>query len=436
MGKYFGTDGIRGKAYEFLSSQLANVVGQSLVVLDNELLLIAKDTRESGIMLVEAIKAGAMASGIDVIDLGVLPTPVLAYLSKIHHSIGVMVTASHNPYQDNGIKIFDSGNKLFAQMETKIERMLDGIEKIPTRSKIGKELSIADPFSEYHKLFTSIFVPSHLAIGLDLANGATCATAKQIFSAFSPSIFYIGDTPDGKNINQQVGSTHLDAIISLVRTNHLDLGFAFDGDGDRVLVVDANGTVYDGDYLIYILADYLKANRLLKHDTVVLTKMSNLGIIKALSELGIRTIQTDIGDKYVLEELQKNNYVLGGENSGHIINRTLLETGDGVLNAALILRILTVSGRSLAELTSRITMYPDQLLNLRGIPSALATHPDVQALVESIRVELGTDGKILVRASGTEPLIRIFVSASTKEIVENKVEEIRLLLESLSSQNK
>ncbi len=431
MGSYFGTDGIRGKAYEFLSFDLATRVGNALQVLQNLTLVIARDTRESGEMLVDAIKKGAMSSGINVMDFGVLPTPLLSHLSKTQAAIGVMVTASHNPYYDNGIKVFILGCKLNQEDEAKLESLIDNPHQSYGGSEKGIELEAYDPLPIYLDLYTSHFIKTDLLIGLDLANGATCATAKHIFSRFSDKISYIGDTPDGKNINNMVGSTHPEALINMVIKHKLNLGFAFDGDGDRLMMVDCDGTVYDGDFMIYIIALYLRKKGLLKHDTVVLTKMSNLGIIKSLNDNSVKVIQADIGDKYVLEEMESGDYVLGGENSGHIINRIFLDTGDGVLNAAYLVKLIVESEKSLQEMVKGIKLYPDKLLNLRNYDKQLVNHPEVINKVKEIKERLGENGKILVRSSGTEPLIRISVSAPTMEIVDQSIHDVVSIIEKL-----
>jgi len=329
-----------------------------------------------------------------------------------------MITASHNPYQDNGIKIFSAGHKLSPSQETSIERSIDSISLVSEMFFGKKKILEDDPIDIYRNLFTKLYVNTGLKIGLDLANGATCRTAKGIFGRFSKQLFYIGDEPDGKNINDGVGSTHPEALVELVGKNSLDVGFAFDGDGDRVIAVGKDGRIFDGDILIYVIACYLKAIGLLEKNTVVLTKMSNLGIIKALERKGIDVVSTDVGDKYVLEEMESSGYLLGGENSGHIINRLLLDTGDGVLNAAFILKIIHETGKSLEEMSADVVLFPSKMYNLRDIDRNLVDHPAIRSLIGELQSELGEDGKILVRASGTEPVIRIAVTAETEEAVD------------------
>lgn len=424
MKKYFGTDGIRGKAYEVLTEDLAYRVGLALKVLNNDYLVLGRDTRESGIMLRDGIKKGAEASGIMVIDVGIVSTPLLAYLSGRFQALGVMITASHNPYQDNGIKVFKAGKKLFLREEEQIESVLHNPSEVEMKEINVPELPFFDPFELYFEIYQDLLVKTSLKIGLDLANGATYEIAKNIFSKIASCLETIGDNPDGKNINKNVGSTHLEALTNLVLSKNLDIGFAFDGDGDRLMVVGKDGKVYDGDLLLYVFATYLKEKNLLKENTLVLTKMSNLGIVKALKKKGIEVLLTDVGDKYVLEALETKGLSLGGENSGHIINLNLLNTGDGVLNAIFLIKILEESQKSIEELTAKVWMYPDRTYNLKNVDKSLAYDYAVLSKVEEYRDLLGNDGKILVRPSGTEPVIRITVSAPSQAEVDAIVEEI------------
>ncbi|MDD3113855.1 MAG: hypothetical protein PHP61_06025 [Candidatus Izemoplasmatales bacterium] len=432
MGKYFGTDGIRGIAYDFLTSELATAIGRSLVVLQNRKMVIARDTRESGPMLVEALKKGAIAVGINCVDYGVLPTPLLSYLSKIKNSIGVMVTASHNPFQDNGIKVFNAGHKLLPNEESMIESEIDVPADLSKIHKSGSPLPADDPIQQYRTLFRSFSITKRLRIGADLAHGATTATAPAILAEAASELFLIGNHPDGININEHVGSTHPEALQELVKKHHLDVGFAFDGDGDRVLACDGQGVLFDGDMLLYIIACFLQKEGKLHANQVVLTRMSNLGIIKALKKQGIDTLFADVGDKYVLEALENHQLTLGGENSGHIINRLLLDTGDGVLNAMQIIDVLVKTGKTLSQLTEDVVFFPDKLYNLRGVDRMLAKHPEVIRKVKEIETRLNGDGKVLVRPSGTEPLIRIAVSAPSEAIVDQIIAEIIATIDTFS----
>jgi phosphoglucosamine mutase len=430
---YFGTDGIRGEAHVVLTEELAFRLGQSLAALDAATVVVGMDTRESGEMLSRGVEMGARSMGIDVMLLGVVPTPMLAWVSQSLECFGVMITASHNPYRDNGLKVFDSGRKLFLHDEAVLEAILQGTTALPPSKGEGVRLQGIDPWRFYWPLFLRFLRKTDLRIGLDFANGATYRYGPQIFRAMSDNIRPIGIQPNGTNINEGVGSTHIEALRKLVLEEHLDLGFSFDGDGDRVLAVDKDGTLIDGDQLIYFIAIHLQERGLLKDSTVVLTKMSNLGILKALQRKGIAVHTVDVGDKYVIDALDANNWSIGGENSGHIINRRLLPTGDGVLNAAYIVSLMEDTGRTFADVLSEVRMYPDKLVNLKGYDRSLAKHPSVQAAVREIQEELGEDGKVLVRASGTEQLIRISVSAETEAAVERHIDRLSQLIRSLAA---
>lgn len=431
MGRYFGTDGIRGEFGVFLTEDLAFRLGRSLRTLAIPVLVVGRDTRASGPTLAASVIRGATAAGIDAIDLGVVSTPSLSYVSGRLDAIGVMITASHNPYQDNGLKVFRKGKKLFESEEGALEDDIDGLIEETTPLHPGRLLPAIDVIELYGELVRRVVTPSPLRVALDCAHGATYAFAPRFFRATGCELFLTGADPDGKNINLGVGSTHIDHLRSFVQEKGCDVGFAFDGDGDRLIAVDANGTVYDGDLLVYVIADALKAQGLLKHDRVALTRMSNLGLVKALERRGIGVVSTDVGDKYVLEAMEASDYTVGGENSGHIIDRHLLNTGDGVLNALHILAIMGRTNRTLAELTADVRLYPDRLVNVRGVDKTLATHPAVTAKAAEVAARFGTDGKVLVRASGTEPLIRISVSAPTIDAVDRGIAEIEAVIESL-----
>lgn len=429
--KYFGTDGIRGIADEFLSVELATRLGRSLALLPYKKLIIGMDTRDSSNRLAQGVLAGAIDVGIDTAILGVVPTPLLAYASQHYHCLGVMITASHNPYQDNGLKVFQNGKKLFLDDEATLEKGLNEPNLIVATNQKGSLFHAHEVIDSYFNLYKGLLQPSTKPIAFDFANGATSILGPQFFATYFSNIHLVGTSPDGFNINRGVGSTHLEAIKDVVLTHHCQYGFAFDGDGDRVLMVDEGGNEVNGDQMIYIIAKYLKAQNQLLHNTVVLTKMSNLGVIQALEEDGIHVIQTDVGDKYVVDAMDQQNYQLGGENSGHIINRQLINTGDGMLNAAYLLMILQTTNQTIESLSKAITWYPDKLVNLRGMDRNLVKHPEIQALVSSIEQELGKYGKILVRASGTEPLIRISCSARTNDLVEHYIDVVKQKLQSI-----
>jgi len=433
MAAYFGTDGIRGEAHVVLTEELAFRLGQSLAALRAQTVVIGMDTRESGEMLTRGVNNGARSMGIDAMLLGVVPTPMLAWVSQTLECFGVMITASHNPYRDNGLKVFNAGRKLFLQDEATLEAILQGTAPLPPGNGEGVVLEGIDPWRFYWPLFLRFVRKTDLRIGLDFANGATYRYGPKIFRALADDIRTIGVEPNGVNINEGVGSTHIDALRKLVLEEHLDLGFAFDGDGDRVLAVDKDGTLIDGDQLIYFIAVHLQERGMLKDATVVLTKMSNLGILKALKQKGIKVHTVDVGDKYVIDALDANQWSIGGENSGHIINRRLLPTGDGVLNAAYIVALMEDTGRRFSDVLSEIRMYPDKLVNLKGFDRTLAKHEAVLTAVKEIQEVLGDDGKVLVRASGTEPLIRISVSAATQAVVDLHIDRLTRLIRSLAA---
>ncbi len=423
--KYFGTDGIRGKAYEFINEDMAFAVGKSLVHFKDKskTLIIARDTRESGEMIVKNITKGAKLAGLDVCDLGVYATPILAYSCLSNNCFGIMVTASHNPYIDNGIKVFYQGKKLHEAEEEIIEAVIDRGVTIE-HTEAGQDIEFPNLLKNYYELYTDFTQTLHLNIALDLANGATLKSAKKTLPNYVVSAVYLGDNPNGQNINKNCGSTRLDSLRNLVLEQKLDLGIAFDGDGDRILVVDDEGDIIDGDFLIYLFAKYLKDQQKLNNNVVVLSKMSNLGIIRALEQLDINVIQTEVGDKYIFRALYDEEGTLGGENSGHIINRAILESGDGVLNAWYLLKILNHYQKSLSAFKKEVQYYPDKLVNIKDIDKNIAKNQEVVDLVNQYREELGNDGKVLVRASGTEPLIRVSVSAKTDELVQKIVDDL------------
>ena len=433
MGKYFGTDGIRGRYNLELTNSLAFKVGQSLKsVLGTSKLVIGMDTRESSSELMYSLSSGAQSLGIDVMIAGVVSTPMISHYSKQKNITGIMITASHNPYTDNGIKVFNKGNKLLESEELAIEYFVDNNVEFEI-VKIGKTYSGEEVFDLYADLIESLdLVESDLRIGFDSANGANYLISLGVLRELCKDFIQVGNTPDGKNINKGVGSTHLESIINVVKENNLDIGFSFDGDGDRILVVDKDLKVFDGDLLIYIIAVYLKDNNLLNEDTVVLTSMSNLGIIKAFERKGIKVILTDVGDKYVLEKLNEKGYSIGGENSGHIILRDFINTGDGVLVAAYLLKIINETNKSLIELTSDITMWPQKMENIRTFNKEILDDERVVDVIKEVKNILGLNGKVLVRASGTEPLIRVTISCETEsdlnkymELIVSKINNVK-----------
>lgn len=436
--KYFGTDGIRNKAHILIDEKIGYYIGKSLKRFkqNKKAVFIARDTRESGERIVSDIKQGLLESGIDVYDLGVFPTPVLAYFSLTKKTYGFMVTASHNPYNDNGIKIFDSGEKLLSKYEILVEEVIDKDFLVENADTTGVEKTYDQPMKQYLSLYDGLLKPMDMKLCLDLANGAATATAPIIFKELVSELVLLANHPDGHNINLNCGSTHLESLQAAVLENNCDLGIAFDGDADRLMVVDSEGEVLDGDFLIYLFAGYLKANKQLDHKLVALSKMCNIGIVKALAEKDIDVIQTDVGDKYITRALNENSGVLGGESSGHIINKRLFKTGDGVLNAVFLLNVLDYYKISLSRLKSQVVYYPDKLVNLRNIDKKLANHPEIQKMIGKYLNILGEDGKILVRPSGTEDMIRVSASAPTVAQVDDIIDAIANKLKSLDEEGK
>jgi len=425
MAKYFGTDGIRGRYPLEVNNSVAFKVGQSLkTALGTSRLVIGMDTRESGSELLYSVISGARSVGIDVMNAGVVSTPLIALYSREKKVDGVMITASHNPYTDNGIKVFHHGNKLSNELELAIEDYIDNSEGFMIQ-KLGELYSGEEVLDLYLDLIEQLdLYTTDLKVGIDSANGANYLIAKGILQEIAPSLIQIGNNPDGKNINDGVGSTYLDSITNLVKEHSLDIGFSFDGDGDRVLAVDHELNVVDGDKLIYVIACYLKELDILKKDTVVLTKMSNLGIIKAFEEKGINVVLTDVGDKYVLEEINKHGYSIGGENSGHIILRDHINTGDGLLASLILLKILNDTKKSLHELTKDIKMWPQELVNIRTYNKEILLDERVVKAVNEVKEVLKDSGKVLVRASGTEPLVRVTLSCETQVELDKHMDKI------------
>lgn len=432
--KYFGTDGIRGEAYVDLTETLAKKVGKSLSLLQSEKVLIGYDTRISNHMLADNIALGAKSAGKKVIDVGIIPTPGLCYLTIMHKCLGVMITASHNPYQDNGIKIFYNGVKIKDEEELLIEDYLDNNDDKLIANEKGSIIKDENLTKQYVEFLLSKITTSNLKIGLDLANGATAYVAEHIFKNITNNLIVTANNPNGKNINLGVGSTHIENISKVVKDNHLDLGFAFDGDGDRMLVVDHNGVLHSGDEIIFVIAKYLKESNKLINNTVVLTIMSNLGIIYSLKRNGIDVSLTSVGDRNVLLEMQKNNYVLGGENSGHIIQLRHLSTGDGILAAISLLNIINATGKSLTELTNELEIWPDKLVNLRVKDKTIAKDLRIQNKVKELLEKYKDEMQLVIRASGTENLLRVSCCAKKDSLVYNTIDMFVELIQKIDKE--
>lgn len=436
MGKYFGTDGFRGEANVNLNVVHAYKVGRFLGWYygreHKARVIIGKDTRRSSYMFEDALSSGLTASGADVYLLHVTPTPSVSYVVRTEDfDCGIMISASHNPYYDNGLKVINgNGHKLEAEIEEKIEAYIDSSEDtIPmaTRENIGCTVDYAIGRHRYIGYLMSLATRSfkNVKVGLDCANGSSYSVAKGVFDALGAKTYAIGMEPNGININDGCGSTHIENLQKFVIENNLDVGFAYDGDADRCLAVDDKGEVIDGDAILYLCGCYLKEKGELNNNTVVTTVMSNLGLYKALDRAGISYEQTAVGDKYVNANMMENGHSLGGEQSGHIIFSKYAVTGDGVLTSLMLMEVMLEKKTKLSELRKDLKVYPQLLKNVRVAdkPAARADE-DVQAAVEKVSKELGDEGRILLRESGTEPVIRVMVEAKTDELCEKYVDEV------------
>lgn len=437
MGKYFGTDGFRGEANVTLTVDHAYKVGRYLGWYfrsegHRPQIVIGKDTRRSSYMFEYSLVAGLTASGADVYLLHVTTTPSVSYVVRTEgFDCGIMISASHNPYYDNGIKIINSrGHKMEAEVEEKIEAYIDGkTEEIPLAKKesIGATTDYSMGRNRYIAYLISLATRSfkHMRVGLDCANGSAYAIAKNVFNALGAHTYAINNNPDGLNINTDCGSTHIEVLQKFVKENSLDVGFAFDGDADRCIAVDDQGNIVDGDLILYACGTYMKDCGALNNNTIVTTVMSNLGLYKALDRAGIRYEKTAVGDKYVNENMTTNGHSLGGEQSGHIIFSKHATTGDGILTSLKIMEAMLEQKQPLSKLVEPVTIYPQLLQNVRVKDKQTAQEdPDVIAAVQSVEKALGDDGRILVRQSGTEPLIRVMVEAKTDEICQKHVKEV------------
>ncbi len=440
MGKYFGTDGVRGEANVELTPELAFKLGRfgGYVLSQHEIgtpkVYVARDTRISGQMLGSSLISGLLSVGIEVYDLGIITTPGVAYLVKKDGvSAGVMISASHNPALDNGIKFFGAdGFKLEDSQELEIEALLDAESDTlprPSAQGLGILHDYAEAVRKYDEFLKNTAEGSFdgFEITLDTANGATYTSARTVFSDLSATINVIGENPDGLNINLGVGSTHPENLAKAVVANGSDLGLAFDGDGDRLIAVDETGAIVDGDKIMFIVAKHLHEKGLLAQDTVVTTVMSNLGFHKALEAAGINSVITAVGDRYVVEEMKKNDYNFGGEQSGHIIFLDNNTTGDGQASAILLVKVMRETGKKLSELAAQVTIYPQKLVNVRVENSMKSKAMEVPAIAEVIakmEEKMAGNGRILVRPSGTEPLLRVMAEAPTDKEVDDYVDTI------------
>ena len=444
MGKYFGTDGFRGEANVTLTVEDAYKVGRFLgwyygqkTKADHCRIVIGKDTRRSSYMFEYSLVSGLTASGADVYLLHVTTTPSVSYVVRTEEfDCGIMISASHNPYYDNGIKVINGrGEKLEEETLEKIESYLDGeMGEIPfaKRDAIGRTVDYAAGRNRYIGYLISLATRSfkNMRVGLDCANGSASAIAKNVFDALGAETHVINNTPDGLNINTNCGSTHIEGLQKYVVENHLDVGFAYDGDADRCLAVDSEGKLVDGDKILYVCGKYMKEQGTLVNNTVVTTVMSNFGLYKAFEREGISYEKTAVGDKYVYENMSQTGHCLGGEQSGHIIFSKHATTGDGILTSLKLMEVILEKKETLAKLADEVQIYPQVLKNVRvKDKEAAQADRDVQAEVQKVSDALGDTGRILVRPSGTEPLIRVMVEAPTDEICGKYVAQVVEMIE-------
>ena len=430
MGKYFGTDGVRGVANSELTPEFAFKLGRiggyvlTKDATDRPKVLIGRDTRISGEMLEGALVAGLLSIGVEVMRLGIISTPGVAYLTRIMSAdAGVMISASHNPVADNGIKFFGpDGFKLTDAQEAEIEALID-----PIGADLG---SVSDYFEGGQKYIQYLkqtvdeeFDGIHVA--LDCAHGATSSLATHLFADLEADISTMGASPTGLNINDGVGSTHPEGLAKFVTEKGADVGLAFDGDGDRLIAVDENGKIVAGDQIMFIIGKHLNAVGRLKKQTIVSTVMSNMGFYKAVADNGMQSVQTAVGDRYVVEEMRANEYNLGGEQSGHIVFLDFNTTGDGLLTGIQLVNIMKATGKKLSELAAEMKIYPQRLVNVRVTDKhAVTDNAKVAAVIAEVEAEMAGNGRVLVRPSGTEPLVRVMVEAATETDCERFVERI------------
>lgn len=444
MGKYFGTDGFRGEANVKLTVEHAYKVGRYIGwYLKKEghrpQIVIGKDTRRSSYMFEYSLVAGLTASGADVSLLHVTTTPSVSYVVRTEgFDCGIMISASHNPFYDNGIKLINSnGQKMDASIEAKIEEYIDGkTQELPFAQK--EEIGCATDYSAGRNRYIGYLISlptrafKNKRVGLDCSNGSASSIAKSVFDALGAKTYVIHNQPDGTNINTNCGSTHIESLQKFVVENGLDAGFAYDGDADRCLAVDEHGNVIDGDLILYICGKYMKECEQLHNDTIVTTVMSNIGLYKACDREGLKYEKTNVGDKYVYENMVQNGHSLGGEQSGHIIFSRHATTGDGILTSLKLMEVMIEKKTTLGTLASEVKIYPQLLENLKVTDKELVlNHPRVKEAEKAVEEALGDNGRILVRASGTEPLLRVMVEAETKELCKTYVTQVIEVMKSV-----
>ena len=434
MGKLFGTDGIRGIVGEDLTHELAMKVGEaSAYVLgkkDDLVVLVGRDTRISGQMLASALSAGLMSQGAKVIDLGVVPTPAVSYLVKKYKaSMGAMISASHNPSEYNGIKLFDGeGFKLPDATENEIEKYLLG-KAVPTTTKVGTYEVCDTAIDDYtdHIVKSSKSISKDLKIVVDCANGSASTTAPVLFDKLGLDVVLMNYEYDGYNINEKAGSTHMEGLVKKVKKLKADVGIAYDGDADRCLMIDENGELVDGDQIMAISSLAMKNSKKLTNNTLVGTVMSNLGLVKFCEQYGIDFVATKVGDRYVLEKMLECNYKVGGEQSGHVIFKDFANTGDGELTSIQILNTMTKDGKKLSELASVMKRYPQVLINVKVKEEAKGQYEndgDVTEVIQKVEAEMAGEGRVLIRPSGTEALIRVMIEGLEQKVIDKQAKEI------------
>jgi len=436
LGKYFGTDGIRGVANQSLTPEVAfklGRIGGYIYSQDNKKakVLIGRDTRISGPLFEGALIAGLLSSGAEIMRLGVISTPGVAYLTKVMGAdMGIMISASHNPYEDNGIKIFGpNGFKLTDEEEEKIETLMDAEDTLPR--PVGSDIGFISNYYEGSQKYISYLQETvdtsfeNMHVGLDCANGATSSLAAHLYADLEAETYVIGNNPNGTNINAGVGSNNPEQLQQLVKEKELDIGLSFDGDGDRLIAVDEYGNIVDGDEIMYICATYLHEQKRLPSNTVVATVMSNLGFYKGLEAKGIEVVTADVGDRYVLEKMVADDYILGGEQSGHVIFLEHSTSGDGMLTGIQLLNIMKETGKTLSELAAGMTIYPQVLKNVPvENKDQLMDDESLKNAIKEVEAKLANSGRVLVRPSGTESLIRVMIEAKTEEICEQYANEL------------
>lgn len=435
--KYFGTDGIRGEYNKFLTPELITKATKGLAyyLQPGEKVIVGRDTRISSDTIFTIVSDTLTSSGINVIDLGVMPTPVVSLMIKeLGAGAGIMISASHNPFSDNGIKFFNQqGVKISDELEGKIEEFIDNPVDFDRTPAIVEYVNATDVYIKMVKQI--IHRVEDVKVALDCANGASYQLAKAVFGELGAQISVIGDQPDGYNINEQVGALHPEVLSRFVVENECDCGFCYDGDADRIIAIDNKGNILTGDHIMYLLANYLKEENKLAQDTLVATVMSNMGLISTLSKKGIKTVCTSVGDRYVIQEMQEHNYNLGGEQSGHLILSDYVTTGDGILTSVVLLSIIKDNKQILNETFEQMPIYPQKLVNIKvADKNKIMEDQELNTKMVQTNEELGDSGRVLIRPSGTEELVRIMVEATDENTMCQIIDEFEKMILKLSTQ--